>query len=133
MTSMPASRKARAMTFAPRSCPSSPGLAMITRIFRVTGPPAFLVRLSASDDGHFLVFAPDLTQRVAHLAEGGVRAHGVQNRRHQVLGPSCRSDQRIERAPHAIGVAPLLQPLQSGELPVRRGVIDIEDPDGRVV
>src|ERR1700756_3580583 len=32
MTSMPASRKARAMTLAPRSCPSSPGLATSTRI-----------------------------------------------------------------------------------------------------
>src|SRR6266542_869134 len=34
MTSMPASRSARAMTFAPRSCPSRPGLAMRTRIGR---------------------------------------------------------------------------------------------------
>src|SRR6185437_8588868 len=30
---MPASRSARAMIFAPRSCPSSPGLAISTRIF----------------------------------------------------------------------------------------------------
>src|SRR3954453_8175672 len=34
MTSMPASRRARAMILAPRSCPSSPGLATTTRIFR---------------------------------------------------------------------------------------------------
>src|ERR1700730_10179481 len=33
MTSMPASRKARAITLAPRSCPSRPGLATSTRIF----------------------------------------------------------------------------------------------------
>src|SRR5690348_11639339 len=33
MTSMPASRSARAITFAPRSCPSSPGFATSTRIF----------------------------------------------------------------------------------------------------
>ena len=32
---MPASRKARAITFAPRSCPSNPGLATRTRIGRV--------------------------------------------------------------------------------------------------
>src|SRR6266545_4987259 len=32
MTSMPASRRARATTLAPRSCPSSPGLAITTRI-----------------------------------------------------------------------------------------------------
>src|SRR5918999_1274131 len=36
MTSMPASRSARAMIFAPRSWPSRPGLAMTTRIFRAT-------------------------------------------------------------------------------------------------
>src|SRR6266540_6014931 len=36
MTSIPASRSARAMIFAPRSCPSRPGLATTTRIFRAT-------------------------------------------------------------------------------------------------
>src|SRR3954464_7494892 len=35
MTSMPASRRARAMILAPRSWPSRPGLATTTRIFRV--------------------------------------------------------------------------------------------------
>src|SRR6266851_8101894 len=34
MTSIPASRNARAITLAPRSCPSSPGLATSTRILR---------------------------------------------------------------------------------------------------
>src|ERR671939_1262481 len=33
MTSIPASRSARAMILAPRSCPSRPGLATTTRIF----------------------------------------------------------------------------------------------------
>src|ERR671930_223807 len=36
MTSMPASRSARAMIFAPRSWPSRPGFAMTTLIFRAT-------------------------------------------------------------------------------------------------
>src|SRR5712691_13333086 len=36
MTSMPASRNARAMIFAPRSCPSRPGFAITTRIFLAT-------------------------------------------------------------------------------------------------
>src|SRR5919204_508178 len=36
MTSIPASRSARAMIFAPRSCPSRPGFATTTRIFRAT-------------------------------------------------------------------------------------------------
>src|SRR5258708_30746894 len=34
MTSMPASRRARAMILAPRSCPSRPGFAITTRIGR---------------------------------------------------------------------------------------------------
>src|SRR5512133_3983040 len=33
---MPASRSARAMIFAPRSCPSRPGFAITTRIFLAT-------------------------------------------------------------------------------------------------
>src|SRR5919198_6117953 len=48
---MPASRRARAMIFAPRSCPSRPGLATTTRIFWVvlgadmaTGGPGFYAR-----------------------------------------------------------------------------------------
>src|SRR5437016_6220370 len=36
MTSMPASRSARAMIFAPRSCPSRPGFAITTLIFPAT-------------------------------------------------------------------------------------------------
>src|ERR1700685_241276 len=37
MTSIPASRRARAITFAPRSCPSRPGFATSTRIFCSVG------------------------------------------------------------------------------------------------
>src|SRR6266508_6935662 len=36
MTSIPASRSARAMILAPRSCPSSPGFAITTLIFFAT-------------------------------------------------------------------------------------------------
>src|ERR1700691_1309319 len=38
MTSTPASRNALATTLAPRSCPSSPGLAMMTRILLIRAP-----------------------------------------------------------------------------------------------
>src|SRR3954454_21070174 len=43
MTSIPASRSARAMILAPRSCPSRPGLATTTRILRpeVAMPAAY--------------------------------------------------------------------------------------------
>src|SRR5829696_919053 len=53
---MPASRSARAMIFAPRSWPSSPGLATTTRILRVemaTGIRGMLVH----DELHLLVLA----------------------------------------------------------------------------
>src|SRR5215204_3488246 len=43
---MPASRNARAMIFAPRSCPSSPGLATTTRILRVEVAAAMRVILA---------------------------------------------------------------------------------------
>src|SRR4051794_13840820 len=46
---MPASRSARAMIFAPRSCPSSPGLATTTRILRssaMKSPPRVVERPS---------------------------------------------------------------------------------------
>src|SRR3954463_16580862 len=49
MTSMPASRSARATTFAPRSCPSRPGLAMTTRIGAPAGRPPPPVGLVAID------------------------------------------------------------------------------------
>src|SRR5207249_11246195 len=42
MTSMPASRRARAITLTPRSCPSSPGFATTTRI--VLGLPFGIVK-----------------------------------------------------------------------------------------
>src|SRR3954453_11962181 len=41
MTSMPASRSARAMILAPRSCPSRPGFAITTRIFWATVPQVY--------------------------------------------------------------------------------------------
>src|SRR3954453_16497111 len=45
---MPASRSARAMIFAPRSCPSRPGFATTTRIFLPPWePPAWAVSCSA--------------------------------------------------------------------------------------
>src|SRR5919109_209651 len=46
MTSIPASRSARAMIFAPRSCPSSPGFAITTRIFLVMVRQYMEVRLT---------------------------------------------------------------------------------------
>src|SRR4051812_27764854 len=50
MTSMPASRNARAMIFAPRSCPSRPGFATTTRILRALSAVASIgAQLIGSD------------------------------------------------------------------------------------
>src|SRR6516225_2761432 len=91
MTSMPASRSALAMTFAPRSWPSRPGLAMSTRIF-FSGIPesleafsSVLEILSASRDGGFFVGAEDGSHRVADLAKRSVRFHRAVDVRHQVF------------------------------------------------
>src|SRR4051812_41282645 len=102
MTSMPASRSARAITLAPRSWPSRPGLAMTTRIFCIL------------DEGDFFVLSPDLAQRVAHLANGGVGADAVEERGHRVALPARRLFQRVERAAYFLVVARLLERLQAG-------------------
>src|SRR2546421_643796 len=144
MTSMPASRRARAMTFAPRSCPSSPGLAITTLSLRILGPgiwgSGFGVRDSgfgirdlanpesqiqipnpeSLDDWHFLVFAPHFTERVAHLADRRVSPHGVENREHHVLGRARRDAQPIERPLNGDIVALALQPFELRDLFVAR-------------
>src|SRR5512136_2526536 len=76
MTSMPASRNARAMTLTPRSCPSKPGFAMSTRIF-------FAIPITSVKEG-LLPHSEDLTHHAAHLAQGGPRADRVQDERHRV-------------------------------------------------
>src|SRR5450759_1902008 len=120
MTSMPASRRARAMTLAPRSCPSSPGLAMTTRIRRMVTSEACAFRravlptnrcggvLAASREPegagrpshhrHFFVFAPHVAECVAHLAHGGVGADRLEDRLHRVARPGADVAQPVERA-----------------------------------
>src|SRR6267142_4776750 len=78
---MPASRSARAITFAPRSCPSSPGFAISTRIF-------FVMRLSASirsRNCYFLGCAKSVSHGVTDLPERRVRFHRIENKWHQVI------------------------------------------------
>src|SRR5919197_5619923 len=77
MTSMPASRRARATTFAPRSCPSRPGFAIRTRIFFAIGITSVQERL--------FVDAEDFAHHVADLPEGRLRAHRIEEEGHRVL------------------------------------------------
>src|ERR1700709_1202351 len=85
MTSMPASRGARAMILGPRSWPSKPGLATTTRILRAV---AVVIgrgkRSGCSEDGGLGVSAEDLLHRGDHLALGGADAGGGDDRLHQV-------------------------------------------------
>src|SRR5204863_9593321 len=131
MTSIPASRSARAMTLAPRSWPSSPGFAMMTRSFRFAiplervrsipisagGPPfampicTFICKLQL-DHRHFLVLAPHVPQRIAQLAERRVGADRIEDGRHQVIGGRRRGPHAVERATDQIGVAGRPQPLE---------------------
>src|SRR5215831_9771119 len=134
MTSIPASRRARAMTLAPRSWPSSPGLAIITRIFcTTTCPPATRNRLNSSDYRRFLVFAPDVPERVAHFSYGRVCAHGVDEKRHGVGRRAGPLLQRFERGMHTGIVARLTQLIELRELPLRGGLVDVQGPDWLLV
>src|SRR2546430_10360411 len=72
MTSNPAARSAGATTLAPRSWPSSPGLATSTR--------------GANSENHGLLeLAPGFAQHVGDLAQGAVGLDGVDQHRHQVV------------------------------------------------
>src|SRR5919204_2549703 len=98
MTSIPASRSARAMILAPRSCPSRPGFATTTRMRRLslafmrarmvfaTGRPAPQCVASPPwlEDRRFGVGAEHGLERLDDLAFGGVGARRVQERGHQV-------------------------------------------------
>src|SRR6516165_4637480 len=85
MTSTPASRSARATILAPRSCPSSPGLATRTRILRSAAraevalwsavPDGWEAPSGAFDPGPVIEASPD--QRVADLLRDPLDAHAI--------------------------------------------------------
>src|SRR6185436_1096972 len=118
---MPASRSARAMTLAPRSWPSRPGLAMTTRIFCIW----------QLDERNFFVLAPHVPERVAHLADGRVGADAVHQGIHRIPGAARRLLERVERGTHPGVVARLPQRLEPGELPLGGGLVDVEDRNRR--
>src|SRR5918997_4628631 len=118
MTSIPASRSARAMTLAPRSWPSSPGLATRTRIF-----------LSLMLEGRLLVESVNVAQRVADFAERGVDADGVDGRGHRVVARARGLLQLFERVRDGAVVAPRLRLFEALELLFADGLVDDEDGD----
>src|ERR1700692_3365153 len=111
MTSMPASRSARAMILAPRSWPSRPGLAMRTRIFRcgMAGREYSKCAWRSSvtrgeevllGDGDLFVGPEDGAQGIADLAEGGIGFDRVVEVRHQVFRAFGGPHENIEPAAH---------------------------------
>src|SRR6267143_2399714 len=89
MTSIPASRNARATTFAPRSWPSKPGFAMRTRIFFGIGITSIEERLLPDAEG--------LPHHVDDLAQSRLRPHRVEDEGHRVRVPFATLPELIER------------------------------------
>src|SRR5918998_5163491 len=113
MTSIPASRSARAITFAPRSWPSSPGLATRTRIF-----------LSLMLESGLLVESVNVAQRVADFAERGVGADGLDGRGHRVVAVARGLLQLFERVGDRARVAAGLGALKALALLVADALVD---------
>src|SRR5918996_1105502 len=84
ITSYPASRRARATTFAPRSWPSSPGLAMTMRFFSGMSPGS--------------LSRPGSIQRYTVVGDA---APGLAALPGQLDGPAARFDHHAEVAPEA--------------------------------
>src|SRR5262249_34949726 len=95
MTSMPASRSARAITLAPRSCPSRPGLATRTRIGFSSGIDTLLLQLLEGGRGR----APALPVRRTQLDQYTVGRLGM-NEAEAGVGAGARGgvDQAHTRA-----------------------------------
>src|SRR6188474_3319046 len=124
MTSIPASRRARAMILAPRSCPSKPGLATTTRILRAV---AASISAGSLEDGGLRVGAEDLLHRRDHLSLRGAGAGGGDDRRHQVLLRRGCTSQLGKGALHSAGVASSASRLQAIDLLALQRRVDAQD------
>src|SRR5438445_10011118 len=124
MTSIPASRNARATTFTPRSWPSRPGFAMRTRIFFGIGP---------SVEQRLLPDPEDLAHHIAHLAERRLRSHRVEDERHRVLIALARLAQSIEGAGVLLRIPSPSDPAEPLELTAEGRLGDAEGLDIRLL
>src|SRR3954451_20908667 len=94
MTSMPASRSARAMILAPRSCPSRPGLATTTRILRSEAITSIIRATVGGLLGCSLV--------ALLLAGSGLGAHPVETTVQDDALLLHRSDAQVRQSLHQI-------------------------------
>src|SRR5215475_1962101 len=123
MTSIPASRSARAMTFAPRSWPSSPGLAMRTRIFFIGGA----TNSAFSSNCDLFVGAKSVAHGVADFAEGGVGFDCVVDEGHQIIFAFGRGAKRGEAACDFVARTLGAKFLQSLGLTMREGFVNLQN------
>src|SRR4051794_33948559 len=101
MTSIPASRSARAMILAPRSCPSRPGFATTTRILRSAIAP---ILWRAEREGPRTHERPVVVRRARAAPrpdEPAVRAPGPEPLAVAVEVPRLPERQARPRRPHA--------------------------------
>src|SRR5579875_764429 len=108
MTSMPASRRARATTLAPRSWPASPGFATSTRIGRET---SLIVALPRAGTGVVLVELDQHAARRPGVDEGGGTAVEPAPRPlvHDLVARGRQARQRGPQVRHA--EAEVMQPF----------------------
>src|SRR5581483_8773478 len=127
MTSMPASRSARAMIFAPRSWPSRPGFATTTRIFLSV---EVLIGRGSLERRRLGVAAEHVLERGDHLALGHLGARGVEQVGHQVFalvaGGALES---LERGGRRGLVAALAERLHARDLLLLELGVDPQDRD----
>src|SRR5215470_3641800 len=123
MTSIPASRRARAMTLAPRSWPSSPGLAMSTRIFFIGSA----TNSAFSSNCDLFVGAKSVAHGVADFAEGGVGFDGVVDEGHQIIFAFSRGAKSGEAACDFVARALSAELLQSLGLAMRDGFVNLQN------
>src|SRR5688572_2091031 len=78
----------------------------------------------------FFVFAPDLSESVAHFADRGIRPDRVEQRRHGVFRPPGRRLQRLKGRRHLGGIPLPPQPFQAVPLLPFGRLVDVERVQG---
>src|SRR6266581_5620173 len=111
MTSMPASRNARAMIFAPRSCPSRPGFATTTLIGPAIGSSLRLPRKRPK---------PEAKDAAKRALAGGEEAWRGCRRHHRPRGAGNPSTALLVERPHARGGETALSPQRTHDHNLRR-------------
>ena len=88
-------------------------------------------RCPVSDYRLLLILAPHVPQRVAHLADGRIRAHGIEQRRHRVVGAGRGFPQPVERPDQQHLVARPAKAVEPGELVLCGVFVDAQNRQRR--